>query len=110
MSSGTHLPAAQYLRMSTEHQQYSIDNQADAIRKYAEAQGFEVIKSYIDEAKSGQVRRMTQGVWLKDNSTGIRYKGVGNAEVSCAIGLRHEIFPLTKSMFPRVKLLLRIPP
>lgn len=53
VSSGSLLPAAQYLRMSTEHQQYSIDNQADAIRKYAEAQGFEIIKTYIDEAKSG---------------------------------------------------------
>lgn len=30
MSSVPHLPAAQYLRMSTEHQQYSLDNQADA--------------------------------------------------------------------------------
>lgn len=25
------IPAAQYLRMSTDHQQYSLDNQADAI-------------------------------------------------------------------------------
>ncbi len=53
MSSGTRLPAAQYLRMSTDHQQYSIDNQADMIRKYADAQGFEIIKTYADEAKSG---------------------------------------------------------
>jgi DNA invertase Pin-like site-specific DNA recombinase len=36
MSFGSRLPAAQYLRMSTEHQQYSLDNQADAIRKYAD--------------------------------------------------------------------------
>jgi DNA invertase Pin-like site-specific DNA recombinase len=27
----TSVPAAQYLRMSTEHQQYSFANQADAI-------------------------------------------------------------------------------
>lgn len=53
MSSGPRLPAAQYLRMSTDHQQYSIDNQADMIRKYADAQGFEIIKTYADEAKSG---------------------------------------------------------
>jgi DNA invertase Pin-like site-specific DNA recombinase len=44
MLSGFRLPAAQYLRMSTEHQQYSLDNQADAIRKYVDAQGFEIIK------------------------------------------------------------------
>ncbi len=29
------LPAAQYLRMSTEHQQYSLQNQAAAIQRYA---------------------------------------------------------------------------
>jgi len=62
MSSGTRLPAAQYLRMSTEHQQYSIDNQADAIRRYAEAQGFEIIKTYIDEAKSGLVLKRRLGL------------------------------------------------
>ena len=33
----TAVPAAQYLRMSTDHQQYSLDNQADAISHYAEA-------------------------------------------------------------------------
>jgi DNA invertase Pin-like site-specific DNA recombinase len=53
MSSDTRLPAAQYLRMSTDHQQFSIDNQADAIKRYAEDQGFEIIRTYIDEAKSG---------------------------------------------------------
>lgn len=62
MSSGTRLPAAQYLRMSTEQQQYSIDNQADAIRRYAEAQGFEIIKTYIDEAKSGLVLKHRLGL------------------------------------------------
>jgi DNA invertase Pin-like site-specific DNA recombinase len=61
MSSGTRLPAAQYLRMSTEQQQYSIDNQADAIRTYAEAQGFEIIRTYIDEAKSGLVLKHRLG-------------------------------------------------
>jgi DNA invertase Pin-like site-specific DNA recombinase len=62
MSSGTRLPAAQYLRMSTEHQQYSLDNQADAIRKYADAQGFEIIKTYTDGAKSGLVLKHRLGL------------------------------------------------
>ena len=30
------VPAAQYLRMSTDHQEYSLDNQADAIARYAD--------------------------------------------------------------------------
>jgi DNA invertase Pin-like site-specific DNA recombinase len=46
-------PAAQYLRMSTDHQQYSLDNQADAIAQYATLHGFQVVKTYSDPAKSG---------------------------------------------------------
>ena len=37
--------AAQYVRMSTEHQQYSTDNQADKINEYAEKRGIEIIKT-----------------------------------------------------------------
>ena len=52
---GTRPPvrAAQYVRMSTEHQQYSTDNQADAIHRYAAAEGMEIVKTYSDEGKSG---------------------------------------------------------
>jgi len=45
--------AAEYVRMSTEHQQYSTDNQANAIRKYAEKRGYEIVRTYADEGKSG---------------------------------------------------------
>lgn len=34
------IPAAQYLRMSTHQQQYSLDNQADATARYAVDHGF----------------------------------------------------------------------
>jgi DNA invertase Pin-like site-specific DNA recombinase len=46
-------PAAQYLRMSTDLQQYSLDNQADAIAQYAARHGFRIVKTYSDAAKSG---------------------------------------------------------
>ena len=46
-------PAAQYIRMSTEHQQYSTENQADAIREYAKKRGFKIVKTYADEGRSG---------------------------------------------------------
>ena len=39
--------------MSTEHQQYSTQNQADVIRDYARARGYEIVKTYADEGKSG---------------------------------------------------------
>ena len=45
--------AAQYLRMSTDHQKYSIDNQQDAISKYASSHGIEIVKTYRDDGKSG---------------------------------------------------------
>ena len=45
--------AAQYVRMSTEHQQYSTENQADKILDYAAHHGFEIVRTYADEGKSG---------------------------------------------------------
>jgi len=39
--------------MSTEHQQYSLDNQSDAIQRYATDHGFTVVKTYADAGKSG---------------------------------------------------------
>jgi len=45
--------AAQYVRMSTEHQQYSTENQADVIRDYAVKRGYEIIRTYADDGKSG---------------------------------------------------------
>jgi DNA invertase Pin-like site-specific DNA recombinase len=49
------VPVSQYLRMSTEHQQYSLENQSTAIQVYAETHGFEVVRTYTDAAKSGVV-------------------------------------------------------
>src|SRR5881397_3001913 len=45
--------AAQYVRMSTEHQQYSTENQRDKIREYAARRGLEIVRTYADEGKSG---------------------------------------------------------
>lgn len=45
--------AAEYVRMSTEHQQYSTENQADKIREYAKRRGIEIVRTYADEGKSG---------------------------------------------------------
>ena len=45
--------AAEYVRMSTEHQKYSTENQAEAIREYAERRGFVIVRTYADEGKSG---------------------------------------------------------
>jgi len=45
--------AAQYVRMSTEHQQYSTENQSDKILEYAARHDIEIVRTYADEGKSG---------------------------------------------------------
>jgi DNA invertase Pin-like site-specific DNA recombinase len=45
--------AVEYVRMSTEHQQYSTENQADKIREYAAKRNIEIVRTYADEGKSG---------------------------------------------------------
>ena len=47
------IPAAQYIRMSTEHQQYSTENQSDVIHEYSQRRGYHIVKTYADEGKSG---------------------------------------------------------
>ncbi len=46
-------PAAQYVRMSDDAQQYSIDNQKAAIQEYAASHGFVIVKTYADPGRSG---------------------------------------------------------
>ena len=45
--------AAEYVRMSTDHQKYSTENQAEAIQQYAARRGIQVVRTYADEGKSG---------------------------------------------------------
>lgn len=51
--SGDKTPAAIYVRMSTEHQKYSTENQADAIRAYAACHNMEIVETFSDAGKSG---------------------------------------------------------
>lgn len=44
---------AQYVRMSTEHQRYSTENQSDAMAQYARQRGIDIVCTYSDEGKSG---------------------------------------------------------
>lgn len=45
--------AAEYVRMSTEHQKHSTENQAEAIRQYTARRGLGIVRTYADEGKSG---------------------------------------------------------
>lgn len=50
---GDFVPVAAYVRMSTEHQQYSTENQQDRIREYAARRGMVIVRVFADEGKSG---------------------------------------------------------
>ncbi|MGP0091239.1 MAG: recombinase family protein [Xanthobacteraceae bacterium] len=39
--------------MSTDHQKYSTENQAEAMQQYAALRGIEIVRNYADEGKSG---------------------------------------------------------
>jgi DNA invertase Pin-like site-specific DNA recombinase len=54
--------AAQYLRMSTEHQQYSFANQTTRIQQYADIKGFFIVHTYSDAARSGLVLKRRSGL------------------------------------------------
>ena len=56
------IAAAQYLRMSTEHQQYSIQNQAATIERYAELHGLKVVQTYSDPGRSGLMLKRRPGL------------------------------------------------
>lgn len=45
--------AAQYVRMSTDNQRYSIQNQAAAIATYAASHNLAIVRTYADEGESG---------------------------------------------------------
>ncbi|MGH6966678.1 MAG: recombinase family protein [Phenylobacterium sp.] len=47
------VPAAQYLRMSTEHQRYSLEYQASANAAYAGLHGLQIVRTYSDPGVSG---------------------------------------------------------
>src|ERR1700737_4464259 len=51
--SQTALRAAQYVRMSTDYQRYSIENQAAVIAAYAQVHDLSIIRTYRDEGESG---------------------------------------------------------
>lgn len=50
---GRPTPVALYVRMSTDHQRYSTENQRDALQKYADEHGMVIVQTYADEGKSG---------------------------------------------------------
>jgi DNA invertase Pin-like site-specific DNA recombinase len=85
MHSEQHIPVAEYLRMSTEDQKYSIPSQQAAIRHYAAEHGFVVCRTYADPGKSGLLIKRRKGLaaLLKDVVAGtMNYKAILVYDVS----------------------------
>jgi DNA invertase Pin-like site-specific DNA recombinase len=79
------IPAAQYLRMSTDDQQYSIANQRLRIQEYAEQYGFKIIQTYEDPGRTGVVvgKRKALRALLKDVVSGeAKFKAILVYDVS----------------------------
>src|SRR5689334_1637239 len=64
MNKGTKGPlrAAAYVRMSTDHQEFSPENQMEAIREYAAKHAIEIVRIFDDEGKSGVVAKGRRGL------------------------------------------------
>lgn len=54
--------AAQYVRMSTEHQRYSIEYQTTANQAYAVEHGYELVRTFADPGVSGLTFARRQGL------------------------------------------------
>lgn len=77
-------PAAQYLRMSTDRQQFSLEAQAELIAAFAEMEGYEVVETYQDAGRSGVTMAGRDGLkaLLRDVVSGPPYKAILVADVS----------------------------
>jgi hypothetical protein len=99
------IPAAQYVRMSTEDQQYSIANQESVIADYAREGGFEVISTYSDPGRSGVSIRSRKGLrqLLSDVIGGkARFRAILVYDVTAGVDFRISTNPLTMSFYAGV--------
>ena len=90
--------------MSTDMQECSIENQAIVIQRYAEANGFKILKTYEDAAKSGLT--ITQRKGLQSNcqtSCSIKRSSVPYLSMTSAGGAAFKTLmrPLIMSLFAK---------
>ena len=67
-------PAALYARVSSDRQDIdlSVSAQLRALREYAKANGYRVVREYVDEAESGRIADRPQFREMIDEGSGIR--------------------------------------
>ncbi len=62
MNSASPIPAARYLRMSTDEQKLSFVYQSAAMQRYAQKHGFVVVTTYEDSGRSGLTLKRRKGL------------------------------------------------
>jgi DNA invertase Pin-like site-specific DNA recombinase len=81
----TDMPAVAYVRMSTDHQKYSTENQLDIIRNYATVRGLKILRVFEDFGKSGlriKGREALQGLMAEVKSGQADFKAILVYDVS----------------------------
>lgn len=82
---GTDVPAVAYVRMSTDHQKYSTENQLDVIRNYASARSLQILRVFEDSGRSGlrlEGREALQGLMAEVKSGHADFKAILVYDVS----------------------------
>ena len=86
MTDSQPIPAAQYLRMSTEHQQYSLENQSTAIQKYAEIARFrgcpDIFRCSEERRRSEAQKRDFANYWRMSSRGTAGYQAILVYDVS----------------------------
>ena len=79
------IPAVAYVRMSTDHQKYSTENQLDVIRHYATARGLSILRIFEDSGRSGLLmdgRKALQSLMAEVKSGQADFKAILVYDVS----------------------------
>lgn len=76
--------AAQYVRVSDAQQRYSLETQRELIAAFAAREGFQIVATYCDEAKSGVTLRGRDGLkaLIRDVLTGPDFEAILVTDVS----------------------------
>lgn len=85
MSPDLDIPAVAYVRMSTDHQKYSTENQLDVIRHYATSRGLSIVRVFEDSGRSGLVldgRKALQSLMAEVKSGKAGFKAILVYDVS----------------------------
>lgn len=84
------LPAVAYVRMSTEHQQYSTENQLDRIREFATRRNLEIMRIFADEGKNGLgvKGRDSLRAMIAEVEAGVRFSRMKNTSATTSTTAR----------------------